>query len=444
MKKRTNKVVFLPVILLVVLTILAGSFSVFGNEIEEKRRSVEQKQQQLDQKTREEQRLQQEKETAEQNKEGYTQQVEELNGQMLELQRQQQNVQEAIMAGEARLKTLLEQKKSYEQRMKKRIRFLYEDGRSSLTVALLSAHSVSEFVNRFDYIADMSKYDRDQMEGYQKLSAVIEEEKTALTEKQAQLEAIVADTQNTLASYEALAAEAARTASASEHQRSEVSREKQTLSSELAGEQAELDRLVAEAKAAEEANAAAVEAARKAQEEAIRQAAKPDRPAAEQGEAANKPDNSQQAAPSGPTVPQHSGAYAYTADELNKMTAIVYCEAGGEPYIGQVAVASVILNRVDSSSFANTIEGVIMAPYQFSPTIDYTGHGSRYQLILKDVIANPGKYQSVRNASLAALAGEKPVGHFLFFHTIQLGPESGGIVIGNHVFYEVWVQHDYN
>ena len=45
--------------------------------------------------------------------------------------------------------------------------------------------------------------------------------------------------------------------------------------------------------------------------------------------------------------------------DLNLLARLVYGEARGEPYTGQVAVAAVVLNRVKSSSFPNTIAGVI-------------------------------------------------------------------------------------
>jgi len=49
---------------------------------------------------------------------------------------------------------------------------------------------------------------------------------------------------------------------------------------------------------------------------------------------------------------------------------LVYGEARGEPYIGQVAVAAVVLNRVDSAKFPNTISGVIYQRYAFTAVAD--------------------------------------------------------------------------
>lgn len=54
-----------------------------------------------------------------------------------------------------------------------------------------------------------------------------------------------------------------------------------------------------------------------------------------------------------------SGSSSNNSSDLNLLSRVVYGEARGEPYEGQVAVAAVVLNRVKSSSFPNTISGVI-------------------------------------------------------------------------------------
>lgn len=59
-----------------------------------------------------------------------------------------------------------------------------------------------------------------------------------------------------------------------------------------------------------------------------------------------------------------------STEDLNLMANAVYGEARGEPYIGQVAVAAVILNRVKSASFPNTVSGVIFQPGAFTAVAD--------------------------------------------------------------------------
>ena len=59
-----------------------------------------------------------------------------------------------------------------------------------------------------------------------------------------------------------------------------------------------------------------------------------------------------------------------SSSDLNLLARCVYAEARGEPYTGQVAVAAVVLNRVRSASFPNTIAGVIYQPYAFTAVDD--------------------------------------------------------------------------
>jgi len=103
---------------------------------------------------------------------------------------------------------------------------------------------------------------------------------------------------------------------------------------------------------------------------------------------------------------------------------LIYCEAGGEPYEGQVAVGAVVINRLLSSKFPNTITGVIYQKNQFSPV-----KSGRYALALSQNRATEKCYR----AADEAMAGVTNVGNCLFFRT----PIEGltGIRIGGHIFY---------
>ena len=59
-----------------------------------------------------------------------------------------------------------------------------------------------------------------------------------------------------------------------------------------------------------------------------------------------------------------------TSNDMYLLARVVYAEARGEPYVGQVAIAAVVLNRVKSSSFPNTISGVIYQPWAFTAVND--------------------------------------------------------------------------
>ncbi len=64
------------------------------------------------------------------------------------------------------------------------------------------------------------------------------------------------------------------------------------------------------------------------------------------------------------------GSSSSSSSNLNLLSRLVYSEARGETYTGQVAVAAVVLNRVKSSSFPNTISGVIYQRGAFDAVSD--------------------------------------------------------------------------
>ena len=61
---------------------------------------------------------------------------------------------------------------------------------------------------------------------------------------------------------------------------------------------------------------------------------------------------------------------SYSSSDLYLLAKCIYAEARGEPYIGQVAIGAVVINRGESSSFPNTIAGVIYQPYAFTAVSD--------------------------------------------------------------------------
>ncbi len=106
------------------------------------------------------------------------------------------------------------------------------------------------------------------------------------------------------------------------------------------------------------------------------------------------------------------------------LAALIFCEAGNQPYEGQVAVGAVVINRVLSSVFPNTVSGVIYQSRQFEPVS--TG---RLALALAENRATDSCYR----AADEAMSGYSNVGTCVFFRTPIPGLE--GINIGGHVFY---------
>ncbi len=114
----------------------------------------------------------------------------------------------------------------------------------------------------------------------------------------------------------------------------------------------------------------------------------------------------------------------FAEDDRRLLANLIYCEAGGEPYAGQLAVGSVVINRVLSSKFPDSVVGVIYQKRQFSPVAS-----GRLDLALAANKATLSCYQ----AADEAMSGVTNVGNCVFFRT----PVDGltGISIGGHIFY---------
>lgn len=122
---------------------------------------------------------------------------------------------------------------------------------------------------------------------------------------------------------------------------------------------------------------------------------------------------------------------SYTNDDFYWLARIIQAEAGGEPYKGKVAVGSVIINRVQSNSFPNSIKKVIFqntnGVYQFSPV----GNGKIYQV-------KPSA--DAIKAARAALEGTDPTEGSIYFYNPATAKSKWirtrkvVAVIGNHNF----------
>ena len=114
--------------------------------------------------------------------------------------------------------------------------------------------------------------------------------------------------------------------------------------------------------------------------------------------------------------------YVPTDSDQYLLGAIIQCEAGGESYDGKLAVGSVVINRVKSSYFPNSVSGVIYQSGQFSPV---ASGRLAYRL-------EAGVNGSCLQAAQDVLNGNITVG-CLYFR--QNNGIIQGTVIGNHVFY---------
>lgn len=116
------------------------------------------------------------------------------------------------------------------------------------------------------------------------------------------------------------------------------------------------------------------------------------------------------------------GKVAADADELRLLGALIYCEAGNQSYEGMVGVGAVVMNRVRSGAYPNTIHAVIYASGQFTPAM--TGKVARiYEGNVPDLCLQ---------AAQAAINGETTVGDATHF---RRAGKREGFVLGDHVFW---------
>ena len=192
-----------------------------------------------------------------------------------------------------------------------------------------------------------------------------------------------------------------------------------TAKQELLLSTSELDQLIATAKANEEKLAKEIE---KQQQQQWEESQKPKPSETLPGpDSGNSDSGNQTEVPKDPE-PGTGTQPSENVTDLNLLAALIECESLGEIYEGKLAVGSVVLNRVESSWFPNTIREVIYQSGQFAPA-----SSGRLELVLLR-----GASSSCMSAAQQVLGGVRNV-NCLFFKRNTGDKE--GTIIGNHVFY---------
>ena len=112
------------------------------------------------------------------------------------------------------------------------------------------------------------------------------------------------------------------------------------------------------------------------------------------------------------------------ATDLEFLATIIWCESGAEPYEAQLAVGAVVMNRVESKRYPNTIKKVIVQKSQFSPV----GSGWFIKALMRGDAS-----ESCYRAAKAAMAGEDNTNGCIGFRLASTGRE--GIIYGKIVFF---------
>lgn len=267
--------------------------------------------------------------------------------------------------------------------MKARIQFMYEQRDYLVLESLFGSDTFAEALNKAQYVKQIAEYDRKKLDEYEDTRAMIEEEEARLREEREVLETLktkaeeekskvnfyVKQTSGSIKSYSGQISEAEAKALAYEAQIKEQEANIEYLKKKLEEERA-LSNLAAQSKW------------------------------------------------------RDISEVQFEEGDRKLLANIIYCEAGAEPYAGQVAVGAVVINRVLSTVFPDTVVGVIYQNRQFSPVAS-----GRLALALAEDRATDSCYQ----AADEAMRGQTNVGNCVFFRT----PIEGltGIQIGGHIFY---------
>lgn len=381
------------VVLCISLLISTSVYADTQDKIDDTKEQIDSLTQQKEEAEQQIEELQDQKTDMEGQLNGLNTQLSDISTSLEEIQTNITDKNQQIEDTKAALADAEEQSARQYEDMKLRIQFMYENGTGSLAELFFEAESFSDFLNKADYVEEISSYDRQMLEQYQQTQNEIAAQQTQLETEQAELaeleaamqskqnevQSLISDTQTTISQY----------ASSISDQQSVA---------------ADLEAKIEEQKAYEQQLEI-----QKAKEDAARLA-----------EIKRQEEEAAAAAAAGTAVPITSGD---SSGDLALLAALIYCEAGGESYEGQLAVGSVVINRVRSSYYPNSISGVIYQSGQFSPVAS-----GRLATVLGSGMATP----SCTQAAQEVLAGNI-TNNFLYFRTnngiIQ------GTVIGNHVFY---------
>lgn len=389
MKKKTVKKML--VVFLVVVLSFSWSENVYALSTQE----------QLDQKEQERDETQQEKDEAEEKLKTQISEQKTLQGTLNALNQELTEVSEnlskiegdiQVKEGEIEVtrKELDEaenQRDSQDYSMKKRIQFMYESSTTTYWDMIFSAKNFSELINGATYINSIAEYDRKMLDMYKATVDTIEEKEEQLKLEMAELARLkveaVQEQNKVMALVDETAVAIAKYANEIENLEDSI----EAYNKEIAEQNADIDALK-----------------KKLEEEK-----------AQSNLAAN-------------SAWRDISEVTFEEGDRKLLANLIYCEARGESYDGKVAVGSVVINRVLSERFPNTVVGVIYAPGQFAPV---TSTKNSLALALAEDRAT--RYPDCYRAADEAMQGYSNVGKCVFFRTPIPGLE--GLQIGNHIFY---------
>ena len=316
--------------------------------------------------------------------------LDSLNSQLMEVTENLESLEQQISQKEQEIietQEALDQAKETEEwqreSMVAMVRCMYEMKPDTYLSALLEAVSFFDFLNKADNIEKTVSYSRQKLQEYEETRMLIEEQEARLQVEREELEGLYAQAEEDRSKVSQLISDTSKIVQQNEGDIEEAEKQARAYEAELKKQEENLEAL--QKKLAEEI--------------ALSRA-------------------------SANAVWRDISEVVFDANDRYLLANLIYCEAGGEPYEGQVAVGSVVMNRVLSPKFPNTISGVIYQKGQFSPV-----KSGRLALALNVNKATDKCYR----AADEAMAGVTNVGNCVFFRTPI--PGLTGISIGGHIFY---------
>jgi spore germination cell wall hydrolase CwlJ-like protein len=334
------------------------------------------------------------------------QELGQIVGELTQLEQQwgKLNIQVETFRGEKTI--VLSKQQEYYESMKKRIQFLYENGEQHFLTLLLESKNVSEAWEKNIYIEALFAYDREMLLEYRRINEDLHWKEDKLKQEQKKLEQLEQKLLHRRERIAELITEIQVGLVTAENKIGQAQEYSHNFESLIASQKQYEQQL--------EAELVREEAAR---QEEIRRIIE-----RQQQIWADEQSRGMASAPYGGAASTLAVTYQPQGDDLDLLAAIIECEAGGESYEGKLAVGSVVLNRIKSSEFPNSLVEVLYQNKQFTPV----GSG-RFAVVLAR-----GADEECYRAAKEVLAGRITLGH-LFFRTNNGSKQ--GQVIGNHVFY---------
>lgn len=314
----------------------------------------------------------------------------DLNVEAATVQEKFENKRQEVSDTADELKAARDQVKKQYESMKKRFKLIYEKGTAGYVEIILESRSIAEMINRTQYVSAALESDKALLESFREKVESINNLKTKLEQDEEVLKNLSVEAKNKLQQAKNSIEEAKET----------IRQQEETI---------------------------------RQQEESIKNSAQRIKELEKEIIIADKEigtTGGKQGAQTTQTQVTKGDSISVEASDRDMIAAMVWCEVGAEGMEEKKGVASVIVNRLKSPRYPNTVQAVLYQNRQFQPTWSKTSDGSTTKFLL--ALAN-GAPADCYSAADWALAGNSNVGDAIGFKLASTGIE--GIVIGKVVFF---------